>query len=204
MPPAPVTHWGSLNVSYDPAVFARAVELFARASERFRDSETYRLDLVSFRLQALSNEALGVAGEVSDAMAKHNRPAFEDAAARFLRLGGAADDLLNAEPYYRLGAYKAQALAYGKTEAEKQECVANAMALVTYWGGADRNDDKLHDYAFKAWGGMMDTYSMGRWKAYFDHVRATWDGATAPAPDFFAWERQWARENGPGGAGAMP
>jgi|HubBroStandDraft_1064217.scaffolds.fasta_scaffold13766_4 alpha-N-acetylglucosaminidase len=204
MPPAHVTHWGSLNVSYDPAVFARAVELFARASDRFKDSETYRLDLVSFRRQALSNEALGVSREISDAIAKRNRPAFEDAAARFLRLGGAADELLNSEPINRLGAYKAQALAYGKTEAEKQECMANAMALVTYWAGSDRNDDKLHDYAYKAWGGMMDSFDMGRWRAYLDHVRATWDGANAPAPDFFAWERQWARENAGVGASGMP
>jgi alpha-N-acetylglucosaminidase len=69
------------------------------------------------------------------------------------------------------------------------------MALITTWAGDDRNEDKLHDYAYKAWGGMMDSYDMGRWRAYFDNVGKTWDTPGAPAPDFFAWERRWAEDN---------
>jgi alpha-N-acetylglucosaminidase len=195
MPATAASHWGGIRLAYDPAVFARAVGLFARASGRFSDSETYRLDLVSFRLQALSNEALGVSRELDDDIRQRNRPAFEDAAGRFLRLGGEANELLDSDPFYRLDAHKAQAVAYGRTASEKSSDLRNAMTLVTYWAGDDRKADDLHDYAFKAWGGMMASYSMRRWQMYFDHVRATWDGGNAAAPDFFAWERQWAQEN---------
>jgi alpha-N-acetylglucosaminidase len=195
MPPTAASHWGSLPLAYPPSVFARAVELFARAADRFKDSETYRLDLVSFRLQALSNEALKVSSEVQDAVSKKNRAAFEDASARFMLLGAGADRLLDAEPFYRLATYRSQALRYGSTEAERRNSLRDAMALVTYWAGDDRNADELHDYAYKAWSGMMATYSMKRWQLYFDTLRRNWNGGSAAPPDYFAWERRWAEEN---------
>ena len=195
LPATAASHWGSLKLPYGPAAFARAVELFARASPRFKDSETYRLDLISFRLQVFSNDALAVSGDLADAVGKRNRAAFEDASGRFLRLGASADRLLGSDPFFRLSAYRDSALAYGRTLEEGRSSLQNAMTLVTYWAGDDRNADELHDYAYKAWGGMMDSYSMGRWRLYFDHVRSAWDGGPAAAPDFFAWERQWARDN---------
>ena len=76
-PAGPVTTWGSLTLGYDPAVFARAVDLFARAGDRFRDSETYRLDLVAFRAQVLSNEAKQACDELEAALGERNRAAFE-------------------------------------------------------------------------------------------------------------------------------
>jgi alpha-N-acetylglucosaminidase len=196
MPPAPVSHWGSLKLPYDPAVFARAVGLFARAGDRFRDSETYRLDLLAFRMQALSNEALRVAGDVDSALAHRDRPAFEDAAGRFIGLGAASDKLLASEPSTRLSTYRDQALAYGSTPGEKALCLRDAMMLVTYWGGDDRRVDDDRDYAYKAWAGMMDSYSVQRWRMYFDYRRKSWDGGEATAPDFFAWERRWAADHG--------
>jgi alpha-N-acetylglucosaminidase len=203
-PATAASHWGSLALAYDPAVFARAVELFARAADRFKDSETYRLDLVGLRLQALSNEALRVSGEMEDAVTQRNRPAFEDAAARFIRLGDAADKLLDTEPFYRLETYRSQALRYGDTDAERRNSLRNAIALVTYWAGNDRNSDQLHDYAYKAWSGMMATYSIGRWRIGLDAVRRSWGGARAAEPDFFAWERRWAEDNGSPQPGEIP
>jgi alpha-N-acetylglucosaminidase len=204
LPATAVSHWGSLSLAYDPGVFARGVELFARASGRFKDSETYRLDLVAFRLQALSNEALGASIEVQDAVRKGNRPAFEASAARFLGLGAAMDRLLGTEPFYSVAGYRSRALRYGDTDEERRNSLRNAMALVTYWAGDDRNSDELHDYAHKAWSGMMATYSMKRWQMCFDALRRAWDGGSAPAPDYFAWERQWAADNSVPGPGEMP
>ncbi|HEY5080282.1 MAG TPA: alpha-N-acetylglucosaminidase [Opitutaceae bacterium] len=191
-PAGPVTTWGSLKLEYDPAVFARAVDLFARAAERFRDSETYGLDLVSLRTQALSNAATAVSAEVDAALASRDRAAFEGAAARFLALGRETDRLLEPEPFYRLGTYEAQALRYGQTDGEKRTSLRDAMMLITYWGGDDRKSYDVNDYAFKAWSGMMVPYSLKRWETFFDYQRALWDGKAAPAPDFYAWERAWA------------
>jgi alpha-N-acetylglucosaminidase len=204
MPATSASHWGSLDLPYDPAVFAAAVELFARAEGRFKDSETYRLDLVSLRLQALSNDALGISHQVQHALAQKDRAAFEEASARFMGLGGSIDKLLQAEPFYRLATYRDQALRYGNTDAERRNSLRNAMMLVTYWAGDDRRSDELHDYAFKAWSGMMATYSMRRWEMFFDNVRQSWDGKAAAAPDYFAWERQWVAENSAPQPGRIP
>jgi alpha-N-acetylglucosaminidase len=194
-PAAPASHWGSLSFPYDPAVFASAVEQFSRASARFRESETYRLDLVALRLQVISNEALGISREIQAAQAGKNRAAFEDAASRFMGAGRAADQLLDTEPFYRLSTYRSRALRYGNTDAERKNSLKNAVALVTYWAGDDRNSDELHDYAYKAWSGMMATYSLKRWRMGFDALRQSWGGATMPSPDYFAWERQWAADS---------
>jgi len=190
-----VTTWGTVKIGYDPAAFARAVDLFARAADRFRDTETYRLDLVAFRAQVLANEANGVAAELDAAVADGNRKAFDSAADRFLLLGRATDELLNSEAFYRLGTYEGQALRYGDTPEERRNSLHNALMLVTYWGGDDRNSDELHDYAFKAWAGMMASYYLKRWEMYFDYRRRLWEGGNPPAPDYFAWERKWAEEN---------
>ena len=100
--------------------------------------------------------------EVDAALRQRDRAAFEDAAGRFLRLGDSTDRLLDTEAFFRLSTYRAQALRYGGTKAERLNCLLNAMTLVTSWAGDDRKSDELHDYAFKAWSGMMATYSMGR------------------------------------------
>src|ERR1017187_1824796 len=118
--------WGRLKIGYDPAVFPRAVDLFARASDRFRDSETYRLDLVALRTQALSNEAYDAYAEIAAALGAGDRAAVE---------------LLGPEPFYRLGTYQSQAIRYGDTPEERRNSLRNAMMLVTYWAGSDASSD---------------------------------------------------------------
>lgn len=190
-----VTTWGSLKVGYDTAVFAHAVDLFAKAQVRFLGSETYRQDLLALRVQVMANEALEVSGKISDALLRKDRPAFEESVGRFLGLGRATDALLGTETCSRLATYEDQALRYGDTVAERRECLRNALTLITYWGGSDRNSEETHDYAFKAWSGMMTSYYLRRWEIYFDYCRKRWDGADTAAPDFFAWERQWVDDN---------
>jgi alpha-N-acetylglucosaminidase len=193
-PARSVSTWGSLKIGYDPAAFARAVGLFERAAGRFRDSQTYRLDLVAFKAQVLSNEAQRASSDLDAALAKKDRGAFDRAADHFLRLGAATATLLETEPSYRLATYQVQALRYGQTAEEKKASLRNAMMLVTYWGGDDRRVDDDNDYAYKAWAGMMIPYSLHRWEMFFDYQRALLDGKTASPPDFFAWERSWVDE----------
>ena len=191
LPARAVSTWGGLKIGYDPAVFARAVGLFERAADRFTDSETYRLDRVALRVQALSNEAQGVSTDLAAALARKDRVSFDSAADRFLRLGDATGKVLDTEPFYRLATYQAQALRYGDTPQERRNSLRNAMMLVTYWGGDNRSSDDDNDYAYKTWAGMMAPYYLRRWQMYFDYQRALWDGKSAQAPDFYAWERKW-------------
>jgi alpha-N-acetylglucosaminidase len=194
-PAKPVTTWGSLKIGYDPAVFARAVALFARASARFADSETFRLDLIALRLQAGSNEALRISGNVDLAVKARDRASFEEASDSFLRLGRETDRLLDSDPFYRLQTYKDQAIRYGVTDREQQQCLRNAMMLVTYWGGDGPRANEDNDYAYKAWAGLMRSYSLKRWEAYFGFIRNAWDKGGAALPDYYSFEHDWVDRN---------
>ena len=69
------------------------------------------------------------------------------------------------------------------------------MMLITYWGEHVTSEDNLHDYAYKEWAGMMNTYYKERWLVYFDYLRALLRGEEAKAPDYFHWEREWVEKN---------
>jgi alpha-N-acetylglucosaminidase len=64
------------------------------------------------------------------------------------------------------------------------------MMLITYWGENDPKEDNLHDYAYKEWSGIMETFYKKRWELYFDYLK----GNTA-APEWFTWERDWVKNN---------
>jgi len=194
-PGRPVSTWGSLAIGYNPAAFARGVEIFSRARDRFGASETYRLDLIALRLQVASDEAMGISRAIDQALKSRNRAAFETAADSLLELGRETDHLLGADPFYRLQTYRDQAVRYGMTPDEKRQCLRNELMQVTYWGGNDEEPNEDNDYAFKAWSGLVDTYYLRRWETYLERVRAGWDKGIVPKPDFYRFEHEWVDRN---------
>jgi len=190
-----VSTWGTLKKNYDTAMFAKGVKLFARALAQFANSETYQIDLINFTRQVLSNSADKVFAEMVNAYNNKNVNAFDSATRSFLKLHTLSNELLNCNAYYRLTTWQQQALHVGNTSAEKKNNLHNAMMLITYWGENNRKEDNLHEYAYKEWAGMMTSFYQARWKLYFDYLQKSLMGKTAIAPDFFAWERNWVKEN---------
>ncbi len=187
--------WGRLKKGYDTALFVKAVRVFASAAPQFANSETYKIDLINFVRQVLSNRADTIFANMVTAYNEKNTNAFNTAANAFLTLHTLTDELLNTHPYYRLSSYQQQALRSGNTAAEKKNNLHNAMMLITYWGENNRNEDNLHEYAYKEWAGMMTSFYQQRWKLYVDHLRNNLTGKTTTPPDFFAWERAWVTQN---------
>ena len=74
--------------------------------------------------------------------------------------------------FFRLSTWQQQAKDAGNTVAEKKNNFHNLMMLITYWGEHVTSEDNLHDYAYKEWAGMMNTYYKERWLVYFDYLRA--------------------------------
>jgi alpha-N-acetylglucosaminidase len=187
--------WGRLKKGYDTALFVKAVRVFASAAPQFANSETYKIDLINFARQVIANRADTVFANMVTAYNEKNTNVFNTAADAFLTLHTLTDELLNAHPYYRLTSYQQQALRSGNTAAEKKNNLHNAMMLITYWGENNRNEDNLHEYAYKEWAGMMTSFYQQRWKLYVDHLRNNLAGKPTTAPDFFAWERAWVTQN---------
>jgi alpha-N-acetylglucosaminidase len=187
--------WGRLKKGYDTALFVKAVQAFASAAPSFGKSETYKIDLINFARQVLSNRADTVFADLVIAYKEKNTHAFNAAANSFLTLHALTNELLNTHSYYRLTSYQQQALRAGNTPAEKKNNLHNAMMLITYWGENDRKEDNLHEYAYKEWAGMMTSFYQQRWKLYLNHLRNNLTGKTTTPPDFFAWEREWVQQN---------
>jgi alpha-N-acetylglucosaminidase len=66
--------------------------------------------------------------------------------------------------------------------------------LITYWGGNNRKEDNLHEYAYKEWAGMMVSFYKRRWEMYFEYLDDQLKGIPSREPDFFGWEREWVRK----------
>ncbi|OQP60567.1 hypothetical protein A3860_32650 [Niastella vici] len=187
--------WGKLKKGYDTALFVKAVKAFAAAAPAFANSEPYKIDLINFTRQVLANRADQVFDNLVKAYTGKNTAAFNTAANEFLTLHTRTNDLLNTHSWYRLSSYQQQALRAGNTPVEKKNNLHNAMMLITYWGENNRKEDNLHEYAYKEWAGMMQSFYQQRWKLYFDHLRNELEGRTTTPPDFFAWEREWVQQN---------
>ncbi|MEP7319582.1 MAG: alpha-N-acetylglucosaminidase [Panacibacter sp.] len=190
-----VSSWGNLKKGYDTVVFAKAVKDFAKAAPLFTNSEPYKIDLINFTRQVLSNRADKAFADFVKAYNEKNMGAFEVATKHFLQLADETDALLNTHVYYRLSTYQLQALAAGNTNAEKKNNLHNAMMLITYWGENNPKEDNLHEYAYKEWAGMMQSFYKKRWEIYFDYLRKQLNNKPVTAPDFFTWEHNWAAAN---------
>ena len=120
---------------------------------------------------------------------------FEQEVSKFLMMIDTENELLAQDPFFRLSTWQQQAKDAGNTAAEKKNNFHNLMMLITYWGEHVTSEDNLHDYAYKEWAGMMNTYYKERWLVYFDYLRALLRGEEAKAPDYFHWEREWVEKN---------
>lgn len=188
-----VSTWGNLKKGYDTAVFVQAVQVFAKAAPSFVRSETYKIDLVNFTRQVIANRADKVFADMVASYETKDLTSFKLASSAFLRLCDQENTLLNTHPYYRLSTYQQEALRSGNTPAEKSNNMLNAMMLITYWGGNVHAEDNLHEYAYKEWAGLMDTFYRKRWAIYFAHLENTLKGIDSKEPDWYYWERDWVK-----------
>lgn len=190
-----VSSWGRLAKKYDHERFAEGVRILASAYRDFKSSETYRIDLINMLRQIIAIQADTVFSELMAAYEKSDRPTFESEVKKFLSLHDLENDLLAQHPIFRVDTYQKQALDAGNTPAESDNNLYNLMMLITFWGGNDPSDDNLHDYAYKEWAGMMNSYYKERWVLWFDYLKDKLDGKNPEPPEYFYWEREWSEDN---------
>ena len=188
-----VSTWGPKQMQYQPADLYRALGLFlkAAAAPTLRNSETYQYDLVDLARQSLANYARTAYANVVQAYEQKNAEQLQQATRRFEHLIALQDSLLQTNRHFLLGNWLQQATQYAPNEADRQLCVLNAQTLISYWG-PDDPATKVHDYANKEWAGMLSTYYLPRWQAFFRGLQATIGTGNPPTIDFFDMEKCWA------------
>lgn len=190
-----ISSWGTLTRNYDTVAFANAVKEFAKAAPALKNSATYKIDLINMVRQLLANKGTLTFNEMVTAYNSKNLQTFNAASAKFLHMIRLTDDLLNTDQYFRLNTYLKQAIDNGNTADEKANNLKNELMQITYWGENVRTEDNLHEYAYKEWAGLMDSYYLPRWEIYFDYLRSNLQGKNVQEPDYFSWERQWVDDN---------
>ena len=111
------------------------------------------------------------------------------------------DRLAGTRKEFLLGAWIADARAWGVTPEEKNLCEWNARSLLTVWSvpGSNIYDANKHcDYANRHWNGLLGQYYFARWKLWLDALNEAVgkDGKFDQAPvqkriqdAEFAWTR---------------
>jgi alpha-N-acetylglucosaminidase len=51
----------------------------------------------------------------------------------------------------------------------------------------------LHDYSYREWSGMMNTFYRPCWEVFIQSAKADLAGHPEPPVDFYAWESAWTR-----------
>ena len=190
-----VSSWGTRIRNYDVDKFEGAVRQFAQAAPEMSHSQTYRIDLINLVRQVIANRGEEVIQQIVRAYHDRDIEGFEKSTGEFLQMIALTDELLTTDEYFRLSNWQNQALESGNTQEEKELNLHNLMMLITYWGENNRNEDYLHEYAYKEWGGMMNSFYGKRWEIYFNYLKVQMEGGNIEEPDFFAWERQWVENN---------
>lgn len=173
-----IPHWKLVRdgfmptaIKYDPEDIVKAWKFLLLASIELRDVDTYRHDLVDVTRQYLSDHLLKLYVEMKDGyenktMTADNLSAWKD---KFLHTIMDMDDILSTNEDFLLGTWIADARALGAGDPAVQDYYEyEARNLVTRWG--DKNNDTVHDYAGKEWGGLCKGYYLSRWRIWLTEV----------------------------------
>ena len=213
----------AMDLGYDPSIVLSGWEMLLASVPHAEDGDattplatkpTFLHDVADFGVQALSNLAITVHGEVAAAIKAHNLTAFHQAAARFLSIVDDADMLASTQQGRLLGQWIQAARACAtplpgtdmalRASHERMTELAdqyehNARLIITIWG--NRSTSSLHEYSYRLWGGHIKTFYRPRWAKWFDGVAASLAAGAAWNQTRFElelekWEEQWTRSTG--------
>ena len=189
-----VSSWSEMKDYYQPQEVMEAARLMVAVADKYKGNNNFEYDLVDVLRQALAEKGRLMQKAVAAAYRAGDKPLFELASQRFLRLMDLQDELLGTRKEFRVGTWIEDARSLGQTAEEKALYEWNARVQITTWGNRVAADQGgLRDYAHKEWQGILKDFYAMRWKAYFDYLADTLDGKH-PAPlDFYALEEPWTK-----------
>jgi len=186
-----VSSWGSAKKKYHIKDYKNAVALYVKAWPDYKDQQTYRIDLVSLLIQQLGTEADSAYAQLVTAYNNKDIAQFNEASNYFLSLFDKAEAILESTSFYQLSTYARQALDLNKDRDRAKNNVQNLLMLNTYWGAVNSDGDALHEYAYKEWAPMMETFYKARWILFFNHLKSSLEGKASTPVNYYEWERDW-------------
>jgi len=161
-------------------MFHEAVENFAACGQKLWASQLYRNDLIELVAQSVGGR---IDAELTKACLAHQAGQAEvrdETSERALNMLDRVDALMNLRSDRRLETWVAAARSWAANEDEEVRYDRNSRQLITAWGLPG-----LDDYAARVWSGLTRDYYCGRWRAFFNDLRAN------RTPDIGLWEQSW-------------
>ncbi len=156
--------------TYHPEELLPILSLFLSETDRLLENEAFRFDLSELLRQLVALTGWGVLREMEAAFEGKDMPAFDAAAADFMRLAAYLPKVMADSPAKNLQTQLSEAARYGKTAEEKQYFARILKTLYTSWGDA-ASSEILHDYAAREESGMLEAFYLPRWEAYIAYLR---------------------------------
>ncbi len=160
--------WGNSVIGYDASELLRALQLLEQDYDLLKDSAGYMYDLVTVKLQVLSNRALVCQKKLKPLFDAKDIDAFKRTASEFLSFADEMESVAALNEHYRLDRYKKQAerLARNTNDFTSKLYMDNLIRQITTWtsfSGAVR----LRDYSNRQWSGMIADFYKPRWERWF-------------------------------------
>ena len=184
----------SLNASSnvkDTASIREILRLMLEAPPEAWKSRLFHNDLIDIATRFLAIRADVRLMNACAAERAGASPLRDSLASQALNLMERIDAILGARLDNTLGRWIAAAKTCAADPVESRQFEQNARMQLTIWGGPE-----LYDYASKLWGGMVGGFYAGRWKAFFEALRAG-ESDDSIRVHLVKWEEQWTMQTGP-------
>ncbi|MBR0121227.1 MAG: alpha-N-acetylglucosaminidase, partial [Clostridia bacterium] len=154
----------TLTVRYDNAKLFEALKLLLQAEKA--DKDGYEYDVCDLTRQVLGNLVNSLYTKIMKAYYDKDVNTFERCTNLFLKILEDLDALLMTRKELTLSYNLEQAGACAVDEKEKQNFELNLLTQITIWG--PMTNPVNYDYAWKEWGGLIETYYLKRWHSFFE------------------------------------
>lgn len=158
----------TLTVRYDNAKLFEALKLLLQAEKA--DKDGYEYDVCDLTRQVLGNLVNSLYTKIMKAYYDKDVNTFERCTNLFLKILEDLDALLMTRKELTLSYNLEQAGACAVDEKEKQNFELNLLTQITIWG--PMTNPVNYDYAWKEWGGLIETYYLKRWHSFFEQLAA--------------------------------
>jgi len=184
------------KMQYPVDALAGAWSSLLAAQKELGGVETYRHDLVNVARETLVNHATSLYDKVSAAYKAKDAVAYRRASKDFLELLHDLDGLLATSDQFLLGQWLEDAKRWGETPAEQAKLEWNARRILTLWG----KGEKLRDYAWKEWSGLIDGFYAKRWEIFFQRQQEALEtgkpfAADACGAELYKFEDHWTNQS---------
>jgi hypothetical protein len=189
---------GPPYLRYDPGAFSEALPALLAVAPELRQSSAYRWDVMDVARQVMSNESHLLLPLLMKAYRSGNATEFDRLSRTWLERILLMDRLMSTSEKTLLGRWIEEARAWATTSGEADELAYDNLTLITSWWWS--KPPALKDYAHREWAGLLGDYYHGRWKMFFDSLRAERVQGTEPETiDWAGHTLTWARSNVKGG-----